>query len=103
VVKETTYQAVKAILKTDDSINAVERKLFLDLLRESPRRCSTQEKEPGDNILRRSEVAKLLSVSLRAIDQWAEEGILRKMKIPGRMRAIGFLRSDIERLLVDMK
>lgn len=46
-------------------------------------------------LLRRAEVAKRLSCSLRTVDKLP----LTKIKLPGRQRAAGFLESDINALL----
>ncbi len=46
-------------------------------------------------ILRRGEVARRLSVSLRTVDKLP----VAKFKLPGRQRAAGFLESDINALL----
>lgn len=46
-------------------------------------------------IIRRGEVAKRAGVTARAVDKWAEEGLLRKVRLPGRKRSIGFLESDV--------
>jgi excisionase family DNA binding protein len=54
---------------------------------------------PPTRIIRRKETAELLSASERTIDQWAREGILRRVRPPGRKRAIGFDLRDIEQLI----
>jgi predicted DNA-binding transcriptional regulator AlpA len=46
-------------------------------------------------ILRRAEVANRLSLSLRTVDKLP----IKKIKLPGRTRAAGFLESDINALL----
>ena len=50
-------------------------------------------------ILRRREVARRFGVSVRAIDNWARQGILERVKLPGRARAVGFRLADVERLI----
>ena len=55
---------------------------------------------PGESrILRRHEVARRFGVSVRAIDNWAVEGILQRVRLPGRIRAVGFRLADVERLI----
>lgn len=55
---------------------------------------------PGtDRILRRAEVAALLSHSERAVDRMAAEGILQKVRLPGRRRAAGFRLADVQALI----
>ena len=58
---------------------------------------SSQEKFTG--IMRREEVAKLAGRTLRAVDKWAEQGLLKRVKLPGRKKAIGFRESDVRALL----
>jgi uncharacterized protein YciW len=50
-------------------------------------------------VLKRSEAAKRLNRSLRFVDQLARDGILRKIRIPNRKRAIGFAESDVVALM----
>lgn len=50
-------------------------------------------------LLRRHEVARRLSVSLRTVDNWARQGLLTKRKLPGRLRAAGFSSVEVDRLI----
>ena len=50
-------------------------------------------------LIRRAEAARILSRSTRAIDRLTVEGILHKIRLPGRSRAAGFCLSDIQALL----
>lgn len=50
-------------------------------------------------LLRRHEVARRLSVSLRTVDNWAREGLLAKKKLPGRKRACGFSSVEVDKLI----
>lgn len=51
-------------------------------------------------LLRRHEVSRRLSVSLRTVDNWARQGLLTKRKLPGRQRAAGFSSLEVDRLIV---
>ncbi len=51
-------------------------------------------------MLRRHEVARRLSISLRAVDKWAKQGLLTKRILPGRVRACGFSSVEVERLIL---
>lgn len=53
----------------------------------------------GERILRRREAGERLGVSLRTVDLLAAQGILKKMKFPGRRRACGFRACDVSRLI----
>jgi hypothetical protein len=52
-------------------------------------------------VMRRLDVAKTLGRSLRTVDMMAAEGLLRRVTLPGRTRACGFLAEDVEALLRD--
>jgi putative DNA primase/helicase len=47
----------------------------------------------------RREAARRLDCSIRAVDHWARMGILKKVKISGRKRAVGFRETDITALI----
>ena len=47
------------------------------------------------SLIRRAEVARRMSCSIRMVDKLAAAGLLRKRKLPGRVRASGFLESDV--------
>lgn len=47
----------------------------------------------------RKEVARLLNRTLRRIDQYAQKGLLKRIKINGQKNGIGFLVSDVRKLL----
>ena len=64
----------------------------------------TNEKQPAQppeaRILRREEVARRLSVSLRTVDLWAKMGLIKKRLLPGHVRASGFSSAEVERLIL---
>jgi hypothetical protein len=94
----TTYDALKSILRADPSISALQRSQFLNLVKTGPvPLAETPPKEP--RLLRRAEVAARLSRSIRMVDKLAESGVLKKRKLPGRIRAAGFLESDVIALI----
>ncbi|GEM_PF-2130990 len=51
-------------------------------------------------LVRRIEAARRLSCSLRTIDNLAASGVLQRRRLPGRLRASGFLASDLDALIV---
>ena len=55
---------------------------------------------PEVRILRREEVARRLSVSLRTVDLWAKMGLIKKRVLPGHIRASGFSSADVDRLIL---
>ena len=50
-------------------------------------------------ILRRAEVATRFGVTVRAIDLWGKNGLLKRRVLAGHRRASGYLESDIEELM----
>ena len=64
----------------------------------------TSEQQAGQSpearILRREEVARRLSVSLRTVDLWAKLGLIKKRVLPGHIRASGFSSADVDRLIL---
>lgn len=95
----TTLDAIKSILRADPSVSVTERASLMALLRKGPEKMDKLPVSSEPRILRRDEVARRLSVSLRCVDNWTHTGILRKIKLPGRSRAVGFLDFDINSLI----
>lgn len=52
-----------------------------------------------DRVIRRSEAARILGRSARAVDYLAAQGHLRKVILPGRSRSGGFRLSDVTALI----
>ena len=51
-------------------------------------------------ILTRQQAARMLGArSIRFVDKLAAEGVLRRVRLPDRVRAIGVLRDDVERVV----
>ena len=95
----TTKDAVRAILKADPSLTPADRSRILAGIRNHGKEKTPKSTPPEERrIIRRAEAARRLGVSLRAIDTWAAQGILRKIKLPRRTRACGFSSTEIERL-----
>ena len=98
----STLEIIKTTLKNDKTLSAVEYKRFITMLRFGRNETSQANTKPTEKrILRRHEVARRMSVGMRTVDKWAKEGIIRKMKLPGRKRACGFLSSEIDTLMME--
>ena len=96
----TTYDALKSILKADPSVSVPDRNNLLNLLRTGP--ALSRSTQPAEaRLIRRGEVAKRLSCSLRAVDKLAAEGVLVKHRLPGRKRSAGFLEADLAALILN--
>ena len=97
----TTLKIVRSGLEADPTVSPSDRTRLIALLRNGQ---TTPEEEPATErvprIIRRAEAANRLACSLRLVDRLAADGILTKRKLPGRVRAAGFLESDLNALLV---
>jgi len=92
---DTTQDAVKAVLRADPSLTPTDRNRLLGMLRNHGKAEPAAPIAPEPRIIRRADAARRLGCSLRAVDNWARAGILRKVKLPGRIRAAGFRESEL--------
>ncbi len=94
----TTVEVMKASLKADQTVDPATRIRIINAVQAAAKSESNPE-EHAHRLLRRGEVARRLSVSLRTIDKLHTQGILKKVSLPGRGRAAGFRLSDVEALI----
>ena len=98
----TTLEAVKAVLKADPALTPADRARIVTTIRnhgkepELPRAPAPVERR----VLSRADVAQRFNRSLRFVDHLAKAGILRRVKMPGRQRACGFLADEVERVMI---
>ena len=52
-----------------------------------------------DRLLSRNEVASILRITIRTVNNWVTQGHLIPVRIPNRRRALGYRQSDIRNLL----
>jgi hypothetical protein len=96
----TTIEIIRSGLKSDPSLNPADRARILTAIRNGTNTIKTNVAPPNEpRLVRRTEVAHRLSCSLRTVDKLAASGILIKHKLPGRVRASGFLASDVDALV----
>ena len=100
-MEQTTIEIIRAGLKGDPTITPEQRTRLLALLRSPVTPVCEQSAPKVPRLIRRAEAANRLSCTTRTIDKMAAAGILRKRKLPGRMRAAGFLESDVEKLMLN--
>lgn len=96
---QTTIDAAKAILRADPTVTPGDRARLLALLRDNGKPDTPEPTATEPRIIRRLEAARRLGCSVRAVDRWSAAGILRKVTLPGRVRAAGFRESDIAALI----
>jgi len=95
----TTYDALRAVLRADPTVGAADRNHKLALLRTPDVPKSEPAAPTVQRILQRRETAQRFNRTLRYVDRLAQEGILKKVKLPGRKRAVGFREEDVNRLI----
>jgi hypothetical protein len=95
-MQATTIDIIKSVLAADTTIQPAERARLLNSLK-APAATKPAEQE-GLKVWTRRELAKRLGRSLRFIDKLAQSGVLQRVKVPGRVRGIGFQASQVEAL-----
>jgi hypothetical protein len=95
----TTLEIVRSGLKADPTLTPQERARLLAALREPAAQKSASVTSTEPRLIRRAETARRMSRSLRFVDKLAAAGILAKRKLPGRVRASGFLASEVDALI----
>ncbi|NCC51879.1 MAG: hypothetical protein EOM20_11765 [Spartobacteria bacterium] len=93
---DTAREVIKATLKADPTLTAKDRARIMSKLREVDH---PQTEPSAPEIFRRADVARMLHRSLRAVDQLAVEGILTRVKLPGRTRSCGFRKAEVYSLI----
>ncbi|HXR05586.1 MAG TPA: hypothetical protein VN836_12850 [Verrucomicrobiae bacterium] len=93
----TTIKLIRGVLDTDATITAKQRDRFIAFIRNGD--DVAPEQPTADRILRRGEVAKLLSRSTRGVDMLTRQGLLKKIKLPGRTRCAGFKLSAVNEFI----
>lgn len=92
-------RVIEAGLQADPAIDDVERRRLIGLL-ERPRNAETTDGGGPPEILTRLQVAQIFKVTAAAVDKWARQGLLQRVYLPGRKRALGYRRTDAEALIV---
>ena len=95
-----TLEIIKTAIKSDSTMRLDEKAHLLSVLKRAgkPDDCE-QSTQKLTRIIRRREAAQLLGVSRRAVDAWAKDGVLHKIHVSGRRRAIGFNSEEVEALM----
>ena len=96
-MQTTTQEIIRAALRADPGLSVTDRNNILAAMRDHGKGKGSSM--PAPRLLRRAEAAARLGVSTRAIDLWTQEGILQKIRLPGRRRAAGFAEESISALI----
>ena len=98
IMLATTLEILRSGLKSDPSLTPADRTRLLALLRNGPPKAETPPFSTP-KVLSRHATSATLNRSLRFVDRLAQEGILKKVRLPGRQRAIGFLEADVRAII----
>lgn len=93
---KNTEAAVVAVCMADGTIKRADIRAAIDLLRGAGRGAAGEE---ADTALTRGEVARMLRVSKSTVSDWAMRGIIRRMTIAGRRKAVGYSRRSVLNIL----
>ena len=93
----TTIKIVRSGLESDPTLTPADRTRLMAVLRNgvTPHKPDCPAPDNTPRLLRRAEVARRLSCSLRTVDNLP----IKKVKLPGRQRAAGFREGDVNALL----
>ncbi len=97
----TTFEIIRSGLKADPTLTPLDRQKLLATLRAPKVQKTVLAISTEFRLIRRAEVARRLSCCLRTVDKLAASGILVKRKLPSRVRAAGFLASDVDNLIAN--
>jgi hypothetical protein len=98
---QSTLELLKSVLRADPTLSPAERTAVLAQIRQGGKASAAQPVVRTEaRLIRRAEAARRLSRSIRTVDKLAASGVLQKRKLPGRLKASGFLESDLETLIL---
>jgi hypothetical protein len=84
-----TETAIRAILEADPSITPGQIKAGIAAINET-RQEGITDTRPIDTILKPKEVAAILKTSTRNVGRFGRLGYIRRVRVPGASRAIGY-------------
>ena len=85
--------AIEALVAADTELSPEQKRGILAALADERRAFDTER------LLSRREVAARLRRSVRTIDLLARKGVLRRVRLPGHSRSLGFRAEDVRRLI----
>lgn len=97
---QTTKDIIRSALKADPTVSVRERNDIMAILHSGttvPK--PAMPPNPGLRIVSRAKTSEKMDRSLRFVDRLAEQGLLKKVTLPGRKRAVGFLETDVDALI----
>lgn len=99
-MQNQTFLSVMALLRADATIDPRNRARMLAMLRRGPdAQTDAQTPRTGPRVMQRAEAAAALGRTVRHIDHLARAGLLRRVRLPGRVRACGVRAEDVATLV----
>ncbi len=95
----TTKDAIRSLLKTDPSLTPSDRLAIVAAVSGHGRNPIDATAIGGPRVLRPRDAARMLAVTTRSLANYAAEGILNPVKLPGRQRAAGYRYADVAALI----
>jgi hypothetical protein len=93
----STFDAIKAMLRADPSVTAPDRTAIFAAVRGHPTKSSAPAARA--KVLSPKAAGEILNRGPRGMHLLAQQGILRKVYLPGRKRSAGFRQADVEALI----
>ncbi len=93
-----TESVASAVFKADPTISPADCKKILEFARSVGHPGAKPKPEPPQ-ILTRKEVAETFHRTTRYVDQLAAQGILERVRMPGRVRSCGYRLADVIALI----
>jgi hypothetical protein len=97
----STLHAIKAVLEIEPSLSNADRaRILADASNWPKTKTGEAATTEPPRLLRASEVANRLACTPKTVYRLSRAGILKKRLFPGRKRASGFLKADVDALLL---
>ena len=87
-----TEKAVMSMLAADDSITETAAQNALAILRGGA-------VAPENAVMTRKEVAAMLRVNLPTVSVWARQGVIKRVRMSGRRKSLGYSRQSVMAIL----
>jgi hypothetical protein len=86
---KATLELIKVALRQDTTISSRDRRKLLVLLERGADEPATVAAPTPPRVFRRAEAARMLGRSVRTVDTLVRDGILVKVRFPGRKTCAG--------------
>ena len=98
-LNQATSAGIMAMIRADQDADSRTKAHLLAIIKSGGVPPPDANKPNRPLVFQRTEAARLASRSRRWIDEQARRGLLRRVKLPGKHRAIGIRSDDLFRLI----